>query len=372
MKKTICFVLISVLSSLASLPEGMSFLPYGSVQFRFRYDYLTESIESVTSSSGNYSNTIGYKVGLKAAINPQTKFQFEIGNDWGSTEAISIDKGHYLGRRSLSPYFSLAYMQWDPGYMHIEFGRVPVKGTHLTDILGMSIYKEKKNYKTTSHLPWISTTNGSLDGFRIGAPISKDEFKFGIDLFTSIMTQRNANLDKDFLQNADGVLIMMELPLSYKRLNLLPQIAAIPYRNYDKVHKEKDHEFMGGVDGSFKINGDVSLRFGYSAAIFKQNVTSDSTSSNDIVKKQVGMNGGIGSTVKLGAGKLDLDFKIASDDNMEIDNDKEFYPYIDARYSIPFNKYFSMMPRIRMFITSTENDVTTIKSRPELIFTGSF
>jgi len=377
MIQTALLILLFSFSIFATVPENFSFTPYGMAQYRLRYDFLSVKDDGKSTSSGNYSNTIGYKVGLKALINSQVDFQFEIGNDWSSTEAVSVDNSNITNHRTyLYPYFSLAFVRWDPGYMHIQAGRIPIKGTPVTDILGVSVQRSNSGktirYESCSHQPWATSTNGTMDGLRIGAPISKKEFKLEVELFTTVITQRTAPLSEDFMKNADGVMIMMEFPMSYKGLTLLPQFIAIPYRKYDKIAKEKDHELMGGLQGDIKINQAFSLRFGYGFAVFYQNVLSDSSSVKDEAVRQVGMNGGVGSSLELGPGKLDLDLKIGSDDDRKTKKDKQIFPYIETLYTWNLNKHFSIKPRLRIFITTTETEKTTVKSRPELIFNGSF
>lgn len=377
MLRTLSALLISSYSIFAALPEGFSFTPYGMAQYRLRYDFLSETYKGKSGSSGTYSNTIGYKVGLKATINSQVNFQFEIGNDWGSTEAVSTDNSNLLNNRAdLYPYFSLAFVEWNPGYMHIQAGRVPIKNTSVTDILGISILKsntgKKIRYESCALQPWVASTNGSLDGLRIGAPISNNDFKMSFDFFTTVISQRKAALHEDFLQNADGVMLMMEMPLAYKSFSLLPQFIAIPYRNYDRIAKQKDHEFMGGLEGNIKINKSFTLRFGYGFALFYQNVLSDTTSTKDVSIEQVGMNGGVGSTISFGPGKLDLDFRIGSDENKKATDSREIYPYIETKYNWALNKNFSVIPRLRIFITTTDTEKTSVKTRPEIIFSGAF
>lgn len=377
MIRTALMILFFSFSVLAALPENFSLTPYGMAQYRLRYEFLSVKSEGESASSGNYSNTIGYKVGLKASVNSEVDFQFEIGNDWGSTETVSADNSNMTNNRAnLYPYFSLAFVRWNPGYMHIQAGRIPIKGTSATDILGISLQRsnngKKIRYESCSHQPWVASTNGTMDGLMIGAPISKKEFKLGVDLFTTVIAQRTAPLSEDFLKNADGVMVMLEIPMSYKGLTLLPQFIAIPYRNYDKIAKEKDHELMGGLQGDMKISQGFSLRFGYGFAVFYQNVISDSSSIKDVAVKQIAMNGGVGTSLELGPGKLDLDFKIGSDDDQKAQLDKQIFPYIETLYTWALNKHFSIRPRLRFFITTTETEKTTVKSRPELIFNGSF
>lgn len=365
-------ILLASCSILAALPEGISFTPYGMAQYRLRYEFVSVVKDNESRSSGSYLNMIGYKAGLKASFD-KVMFQFEIGNDWGSTEIVNAENYNYLKRRdSYYPYFSLAFFHWDPGFMHIQGGIVPVKGTSVTDLLAASLYNKGINYKGAPQTPWSVITNGSMQGLRIGAPLSKNDFKIGFDFFTTVISQRAADLKEDFVTNADGVLFMLELPIAYKSLTILPQFIAIPYRKYDKINKEKDHEFMGGIEGGIKVNDAFSLRFGYGFAAFNQNVLSDTSSSESVQTKQIGMNGGIGSTISIGPGKLDVDLRIGYDEDLKTEKDREVFPFLDSKYTWALNKHFSIAPRLRIFVTTTEKEITTVKTRPELMFTGSF
>ncbi|NLD98935.1 MAG: hypothetical protein GX640_03605 [Fibrobacter sp.] len=370
MFKTLSTVLLSAVTVFSALPEGMSFTPYGMAQYRFRYEFTNKNLSEEASSMGNYYNTIGYKIGLKAVLNEQVSAQFELGNDWGSTEKIDASAYNYTGiRKALAPFFSLAYVKWDPGYLHIEAGIIPVKGTSVTDILGVSL--TKGNYQLSSHIPWLANTNNSMQGFRIGAPISKGNFKFGVDLMTSIIKQRTETVKEEFASNNNSIMIMADFPMSIAGLSLTPQFIAIPFRNYDKIMNVADHEFMGGLEGNYKVNDGVSFKFGFGFAAFAQNVTSDTTSKDSIVRKDIGTNGGIGSTIKLGSGKLDIELRIGSQEDKELDDNLTLYPFVDLKYGWAVNKYFVITPRVRLFVSAAENN-TTIATRPEIMFTGSF
>jgi hypothetical protein len=368
MVKFLSTVLLSALSIAAALPEGMSFTPYGLAQYRFRYEFLNSEVSKVSTTSGTYFNTVGYKVGLKATLNKQVSAQFEIGNDWGATELTNDSMYNYSGvRKALSPYFSLAYAKWDPGYLHIEAGIIPVKGTSVTDILGVSL--RYGNYQKSSHYPWVAISNMSMQGFRIGAPITKGEFKLGVDLMTSIVKQRPIAAAKEFHVNKDAILIMAEFPMSIKGLTLTPQFITIPYKNYNALVNEASTEFMGGIEGTYKLNDGVSFRFGYGIAVLAQN---DPTSKDTIVKNDVGMNYGAAANVKAGPGKIDLELRMASLDNTKIEDETTFYPFVDAKYIWGVNKYFTITPRVRLFITNAANNDYTVITRPELMFTSAF
>lgn len=371
MLKVFSTVLVSALALSAAIPEGMSFTPYGMSQYRLRYEFINKKTNDVTTSSGNYYNAIGYKMGLKATLNQQVSAQFEIGNDWAATEKVDASLYNYPGtRKALSPIFTLACVKWDPGYLHVEIGIIPVKGTSVTDILGGSL--AKGNYQEVSFSNWATNSNNSMQGFRIGAPLVKGDFKFGIDLMTSIIKQRTVSTMDQFKSNNDAIMIMADFPISIAGLSLIPQFIAIPYRNYSKVGNVADNEFMVGFEGNYKVNDAVSFKFGFGFAIFAQNVTSDTTSKDTLVRKDVGTNGGIGSTIKVGPGKLDVELRIASQENNVLKDNLTLYPYVDLKYGWAVNKYFVIMPRVRLFVTTEANDNLTIKTRPEVIFTGSF
>lgn len=129
---------------------------------------------------------------------------------------------------------------------------------------------------------------------------------------------------------------------------------------------------MGGLQGDIKLSQAFSVRFGYGFAVFHQNVLSDTSSVKDVAIKQVGMNGGVGTSLAVGPGKWDVDLKIGSDDDLEAQSDKQIFPYIETLYTWALNKHFAIRPRLRIFITTTETEKTIVKTRPELIFNGSF
>jgi hypothetical protein len=44
---------------------------------------------------------------MKASVNSQVDFQFEIGNDWGATEAVSLDNSNLTNSRAALYPFSV-------------------------------------------------------------------------------------------------------------------------------------------------------------------------------------------------------------------------------------------------------------------------
>ena len=76
-------------------------------------------------------------------------------------------------------------------------------------------------------------------------------------------------------------------------------------------------------------------------------------------------------TIKLGSGKLDIELRIGSQEDKELDDNLTLYPFVDLKYGWAVNKYFVITPRVRLFVSAAENN-TTIATRPEIMFTGSF
>ena len=360
--------------SIGEVKSEMVFTPYGLAQYRLRFDYQinTDKNENKTSI-GNYSNRIGYKVGLKVTVNPQVLAQFEIGNDWSSTEGVSDITGNYAGRRNATiyPWFSLAFMQWDPGYMHISAGIVPVKGTALMDLYGVSITNNKK-YKAAAHTSWLTNTNGGITALKTGAPLVKGDFKLGIDLLTTVLEQRNVTALKDITINNPAVTVLLDISMSYQDLTVLPQFILVGNRNFRddaSIQSGSDHELGTGIDLGYKLNKEISFRAGFGiSSISNENTRTAADTAYD----QLGTNTTFGTTIKAGPGKIDFDFNISTDENREKANSAIYYPFIDLRYAIALNKNFSITPRGRMFFTNNSDNSGILLIRPELIISGSF
>ena len=98
--------------------------------------------------------------------------------------------------------------------MHIAAGKIiPVRGTPLMDLLGMSILYGKR-YKTASWLPWGVVTNFSQTGLRIGAPIVKGPITIGIDGMTSVIENRNPPSSTSLVANASAIEALVDVPIT--------------------------------------------------------------------------------------------------------------------------------------------------------------
>ena len=365
----------SITTPSATIPAPKSapviITPYGMVQYRLRYETVDTIPETgKTISSNTYSNTIGYKVGVKAQVNKEVFLQLEVGNDWNGTETVNDLANNYFKKRDpYTPWFSLAYAQWDPGYLHIQAGIVPVKGTATYDLFGASILNDRK-YASAAHVPWGTITNSGMPGLRMGTPVLKGEFKLGFDFMTTVLNQRSmkAAYYSEIKSNHSAIGYMFDFPMSVEDLTLTPQLIIISDRNYNSQTGEGDPEILGGIDVGYKLSKQATFRLGAGLAS-----NGNKNSKPDSVYERIGSNGNIGTTIICGPGKLDLDYYLSTDENTKINNSRNYYQLIDVKYGWVANKYFTITPRLRYFINTNEaNKKWNNAIRPELIFAGSF
>ncbi len=378
---------------------------YGLAMFRLRDEMVSNFSADTTRRSANFSNQIAYKLGVKAKPNDQTMLQLEIGNDWYATEEVEGLPGNYWTKRNpMTPWFDLACGQWDPGFMHIQAGIIPVRGTPLMDLLGVSIFFAR-DYKKAAHIPWGVVTNFSQTGLRLGAPILKGDVSFGVDVMSAILEMRHVGVRTDkFNLNAPANEFELEAPLSMAGLTLTPQAFITPNRSYNMSTNKSDIEFGAGFDVVYKLNPNISLRGGYGYArnsnrntyknadgtpnVFYDtygdpfNITGVTDTINRVTDRtefdRWGNNINVGTSALLGPGKFDFDFNLSNEQDAYNKNVDDWYPFFDIKYGWMLSKNFILMPRVRLFFTEPKAPVAGIKynnmltTRPELIFTSTF
>jgi hypothetical protein len=360
----------------------------GMAMLRLREEvYYNKLTNGSHEERAYFSNQIAYKVGLKAKPTDNVLLQFELGNDWYATEEVlGIPGNYYTKRNPMTPWFSLAFAQWDPGYMHVQAGIIPVRGTPLMDLLGMSIVNNR-SYKMAAHVPWGTTTNLSQTGFRIGAPLVTGDVKVGLDLMSAVIEQRSIKAGIDSMKlNPAAVEFELEAPVKAEDLTVTPQFFIIANRSYYKGTGNGDPEIGLGVDGTYKLNSEVTFRAGFGLAM---NSNKNSADPNNVISNaffsgidsakfdRTGTNSNIGSTIKLGPGKLDIDLNLSTEKNSLDAVTDDLYGFVDLKYGWAIEKNFIVTPRIRLFYTSPKAVATAtydnkLTIRPELILTGTF
>jgi hypothetical protein len=373
-------------------PAGQAsplFTFYGMAQLRLREDILSNKAKNgVDSLSATFQYPLGYKVGVKVKPNDQALLQFELGNDWYATDvATGIPGNYYKNRDPMTPWFSLAFAQWDPGYLHIQAGIIPVRGSPLMDLLGVSILYNKK-YEFAAHTPWGVVTNFSQTGLRVGAPILKDDMQLGVDLMGAMVEQRSVAAGANtWNYNASALEFLGEIPFSFQGLTATPQAFAVVDRSFNKATNQGDMEIGVGADLVYKCCEPASLRAGFGYAqnsndysyapgerTLKNPLNPSDTSTTAVMpSERSGINVNVGTTVKLGPGKFDFDFNISTDKDAKDSTVDDVYPFFDLKYGWIVNKNFVIKPRLRFYIVEPKEVYNSkLTTRPELIFEGSF
>ncbi|MCL2183416.1 MAG: hypothetical protein FWB85_08110 [Chitinispirillia bacterium] len=368
--------------------------PYGSVQYRLRENITTRSDDDNSATTMDYSNRLCWRVGLKAVVDEQLSLQFQIGNDWGAAENINWNSNHgprsRVGTQNL--YVHLASARWNPGYMFIEAGVVPLNSNGTLDLLESSLNSSssKQGYGEAGYNGW-SDMNNSMIGIRLGAPILKDDIKLGVELFQSVINNRQqtipANLADDPAANPASPLFVLTVPVEAGAFKVTPEVTAVLNRNYNSATEKGDHEYIIGLAGSYKVNSDISVSFngGYGMV---SNEESESGAYSDPANAPGGTftpynsNGllvGAGTSIKAGPGTIQIavnyNTAVNSESSATEDATKSGYLYTDLRYAMKVHKNFSVVPRYRTYTTTypeASANNSQMVNRFELIFEGSF
>jgi hypothetical protein len=340
----------------------------GMAMLRLREEITSNQYKTGVDSNravGTYQ--LGYKFGAKIKPNDQVLIQFDIGNNWYSTDNVT---GKLSGDTLYTPSFSLAYAQWDPGYMHILAGIIPVKGSAMMDLIGVSLHFNK-SYKKAGHIPWGVYSNFSQTGLKIGMPIMKDAFKLDFDFTAAMIEYRSAAYKADGWKfNCSALELLFDVPMSIAGATIKPQLCLIPNRSYNSSTNKSDMEAGAGIDLGYKVNNNVNLRAGFGYA-HNSNTNSHEGSKNF---DRTGLNSNIGTTIGMGPGKFDFDFNLSTEKDEKDTDVNDVYPFVDIKYAYNgLNKNFIITPRCRFFLTYPNAKYDAIYTiRPEVIITSAF
>ena len=386
----------------AVAPAGPTLTWSGLAMIRLREDIIKNNYAAGTESavgSRNYSNRLAYKLGAKIQTSPQVSLMFELGNEWYATELVSGGDPMTLPsgsqRHILNPLFLQAWAQWDPGYLHLQVGIDPIKGSATMDLIGMSLLFNKNYFGVVSgfafhacQLPWGVTNNFMYPGLRIGAPILKDDVKLGVDVFSGIAEERPVGLATSaaYLDNYSAILNIVDVPFSVGAFTLSPQFVIILNRNFRDdgsaglIKDKADHEIALGTDAGYTLSDMVNLRAGFGMAMISNKNAPQllAGGATEAAYDRQGMNFTLGSTIKAGPGKLDLDINYGTNDDKKLTNNMSSYEFIDLKYGWAVAKNFTIMPRTRLYLSQLATPAgTTMKTYnerawPELMLFGAF
>jgi len=357
--------------------------PYGSARYVFRPRIHTIADTAANSNTTiDYHNLSAWRLGLRAKVDDQLSLQFQIGNDWGASEGVNWANnnmpGSRLGFNNL--YVHLACFRWNPGYMFVEAGVVPLFSNGTLDLLERSINTGK--YGEANYLGWGVEANNSMLGVKLGAPVLKGDIKVNAELFQTIVTTRTQTLHpvNEPKANPTAALFVFNLPVEAGALKVTPELTAVLNRNFNSATEKGDHEIIGGMSANYKVNSAISVNLtgGYGMVNNEKSMVGyyGPTESAPAKYNSRGLYLATGSAIKMGPGSVFIDFRYNSEANLENEeNTKNDYFYTDLRYGWKVHDKVTITPRFRNYVRLfPENDVNKwrMENRPELTLEALF
>jgi hypothetical protein len=359
---------------------GLDAEPYGAVQYRFRERVHTVSDQSDSSNTNaDYFNLFSWRAGLRVKANDQLSLQLQIGNDWNAGDNINWRANNMPRARveSQNLYVHIASFKWNPGLLYIEGGVVALNSNGTLDLLERSI--NYGNYGGAGFYGWSSVANSSMLGIRLGAPIIEGDVKLGVELFQTVIQEREQSRGArgELDPNPAAVMFLLTSPVEAVdgALKATPEFTMVINRNYNSALKAGDNEILFGLSASYKINDAVTA-----------NVSGGNGSVNNRKTERIqanlydnaGLLACAGAVVLAGPGTVQIDFKYNSNENKYRQRSRIDYLYTDLRYGWEVYDKFTIMPRYRNYLTlHPKSNVGSVvkmemENRFELYLEGSF
>jgi len=392
MKKALFVLLVSCFSIIQAQQSLPSVTTYGLAQYRLRTDITNYQGNGKSGTSVDYSNRIAFYLGAAAKLNDQVSMQLQVGNDWVSTEDVNYLAGNPSNTKKSYPpfsvpYFSLAYVKYDPGIFHVTAGIIPLLSNGTLDLIERSL--SAGSYNGAALVSWAVGTNNSIMGAQIGMPLVKGNFKMGVDLFSTVLEPRKQvsgdekanSINEKPRGNPSSVMFVGDIPMSVGKLTITPEVTGILNRLYNTRTEKGDHEIAAGLSAGMKFNKVNSISFSTAYSMLSNGnsklaagTTSDTAES--AVYDYSGYIAGVGGTFAAGPGAILIDITYSFNDDSELKNVLAQYLFGDLKYAWSINKYVTLTPRVRLFTTiypeSNPGLDTKNLIRPELIITGKF
>lgn len=394
MKKAAAIFLISCISFIQAQQSFPSVTPYGLAQYRLRCDITNYQGYGKSGSSTDYSNRIAFYLGATAKLTDQVSMQLQIGNDWVSTEDVNYLAGNPSNTKSAKsyppfsvPYFSLAYVKYDPGFLHVTAGIIPLLSNGTLDLIERSL--SAGSYNGAALVSWAVGTNNSIMGAQIGAPVITGNFKMGIDLFSTVIEPRKqaaANEKTNTVienpkRNPSSVMFVGDIPMSVGNVTITPEVTGIVNRLYNTRTEKGDHEIAAGLSAGMKFCKTNSINFSTAYSMLSNGnskLVAGTTSGtvDSVLYDYYGYIAGVGGTFVAGPGAILVDLKYSLNNDKELKKALAQYLFADLKYAWSINKYVTLTPRVRLFTTiyPESNPGLELKNliRPELLLTGKF
>jgi len=387
----------------SSVFAELQLTPYGAASYRYRGKLWMASTDDSTAVTFDHFNQLLWQVGLKAKVDDQLSFQFQIGNDWYAGENVSWSANNTIGARTgyQNLYVHLAYAKWNPGYLYMDVGVIPMNNVSL-DLLERSL--STGSYNEAVYLGWGAAANNSLMAARVGVPVLTEDVKLSAEMAVSVIDPRTQALtfpgdrgidSASSLANPTSFLVLFSFPSAAGNLKFTPEVAAVVNRNYNRALETGDHEILGGASASYKFNDMVSVSLMGAYGMIDNTKSkagrygvaggrSSEVDPGEIYSPYCsrGIQFGAGTTVKAGPGVFALDLKYGQSadvfSSMISTETRRVNLLIDPRYTWKVHPNFTISPRCRVFATSYSEDRvggdvrSKTEYRPELTIGGSF
>ena len=397
---------LALLMAASSVLAEIQVTPYGAASYRYRGRLWSVSNDDCSVTTFDHLNMVSWMTGLRAKVDDQLSLQFQIGNDWSAGESVAWD-GHNTpqGRKDRTGtgaidnlYVHLAYARWNPGYLYMDVGVIPLSSNGTLDLLERSL--NTGSYNETVYQGWQPQTNNSLMAMRIGVPILTDDIKLTAEAVVSIIDPRTQKIttplsDSDPPSDPTSFLLMLNIPVAAGDFKVTPELTAVVNRNYNSAREKGDHEIIGGLSAGYKVNDAVSVSFsgGYGmVSNYYSKVGSYGSANNKPQPREnkdvgddfamydnKGLQLGVGTSIKAGPGTFAFDFKYGNslDDATKATktatNTNNIY--IDPRYTWNVHPKFTIAPRWRVYISTYDKSqpvTMRMENRPELVLGAAF
>ncbi|MDR3012033.1 MAG: hypothetical protein LBU70_02335 [Chitinispirillales bacterium] len=369
---------VAVLMVVSAAMAELKVTPYGAAQYRLRFQhnsfdneqYDAENDRNVSQAPGtfDYTHRLSYRMGVRATFDDQFSAQFQIGNDWNASENVNWTSNNGPSGRANADrqlYLHLAYGRWNPGFMFIEAGKVPLSSNGTLDLLYAR--QTTGSYESAAFNGWGDMNNSAV-GLKVGVPILQDDFKLGVELFHSMLNPRSftgsidaETTERDIEQNPrpHEMLFVLTVPMQSGPLRITPEFTFITSREYaNDSTGGVDHEMLFGANASYKVNDGVTVNANVGYGMMSNSGTRDETEIAGVaIEPKMGFNGlliGVGTSIKAGPGTLQLAFNYANTtewiDVTGIDDITTSYTYGDIRYAFKLHDRVTFTPRYRFYL----------------------
>ena len=161
---------------------------YGMGMIRLREIVYTNYLNNGRKESAtDYQNKLAYKIGVKVKVNRKFRASLKSATTGMRQRPLMLSTmvTFITSVKIFIPYFSLAYMKWNPGCMFMDVGIIPVAGSSLMDLIGNSMLNCSNNaiaaspyypggaYRAAAHIPWASSPISAFQEYALVCRSSK-------------------------------------------------------------------------------------------------------------------------------------------------------------------------------------------------------